>query len=219
MILQSLFFSLFNYVNDLKINNFSTVSYNEFRQAVLLHIKEIKNRGGSLDENELNAALFAVCAWIDESVQESLWEGKSEWQHRLLQTELFNTANAGDEFFTYLSKITPNQKDLFRIFYRCMILGFKGECHELIKKSDLIKYKKYVLECITKDAHQVDNINKFIAFPEAYECKVTPDLETMIPSWKKRIWWLLPIPILVLIYLFFYLVINNTVNNYMQLLK
>ncbi|RAP35456.1 hypothetical protein B1207_12185 [Legionella quinlivanii] len=219
MNLQSLFYDLFHYVSELKDSEFSTVSFNEFREEVLIRIKEIRNRSGSLDKDQVNTALFAVVAWIDELVQNSMWEGKKEWQHRFLQTEFFNTTDAGKEFFIYLSKIPPKQVDLFRIFYRCLTLGFRGEYHSPLDKPDLIKYKAYALEHITPDHEMVDNVEHFIAFPEGYECKVGGKMQVGRSPWKRWFLWLIPIPVLLLIYFFFYFVINNTVDNYLQMIK
>jgi len=217
--LQALFYDLFKYVWELKANNFATVTYSEFRGKVVSLITTIKLKGHELDQNNLNAALFAVCAWIDELVQKSGWEGVIEWQDKLLQAEYFNTTAAGEEFFTRLSKIPSKQEDLFRIYYRCLVLGFKGVYHKPIDKPDLLKYKNFALEQLSHGLDMAHYPSEFVAFPLAYKNDNLEIIPSNINRRKSWLWWLLPIPVILIIYFFFYFVINSTVTNYLHLIK
>jgi len=52
--------------------------------------------------SEFQDARFAACAWMDEAVLGSRWEGKALWLHQPLQRTVYGTVNAGDEYFDRL---------------------------------------------------------------------------------------------------------------------
>ena len=54
---------------------------------------------------EVDDALFAVCAFADEAVLSSQWPGRGEWLKRSLQRLRFGTANAGEEFYVRLAAL------------------------------------------------------------------------------------------------------------------
>lgn len=54
---------------------------------------------------EFQDARFAVCAWMDEAVLGSAWEGKAQWLHHPLQRVVYSTVNAGDECFERLETL------------------------------------------------------------------------------------------------------------------
>lgn len=219
MNLQTIFYDLFKYVWDLNTNQFATVSYDEFRGKVTTLIAEIKLKENEVDKHNLNSALFAVCAWIDELVQKTSWAGVRQWQDKLLQAEYFNTTSAGEEFFVRLSKIPSKQEDLFRIYYRCLVLGFEGVYHKPLDKPDLRKYKNFALEQLSHGFNMANYPSEFVAFPLAYKndnLQITPP---KLDQYRSLLWWLLPIPVILIIYFFFYFVINNTVTNYLHLIK
>lgn len=48
---------------------------------------------------------FALCAWMDEAVLGSAWPGRDQWLHQPLQRAIFDTVNAGEEFFLRLDRL------------------------------------------------------------------------------------------------------------------
>ncbi len=55
-------------------------------------------------------ALFAVCAFVDEAILTSRWEGRTEWARATLQRTRLGTVNAGMEFYEHcraLLQTTP----------------------------------------------------------------------------------------------------------------
>lgn len=54
---------------------------------------------------DVENALFAVCAFADEAVLASDWPGKGEWLKHSLQRERFGTVNAGEEFYVRLAAL------------------------------------------------------------------------------------------------------------------
>jgi type VI secretion system protein ImpK len=77
------------------------------------------------------AAGFAAVAFLDESVLNSQNPIFVEWLRKPLQTELFGTHTAGEEFFVALQQLlgrgdSADLADLIEIHYLCLLLGFGG---------------------------------------------------------------------------------------------
>ncbi len=51
---------------------------------------------------DFDQARFAVCAFIDETILASAWEGRKRWLQAPLQKTYYDTVNAGEEFFARL---------------------------------------------------------------------------------------------------------------------
>ena len=60
---------------------------------------------------DVDSALFAVCAFADEAVLASDWPGRNEWLRRSLQRERFGTVNAGEEFYVRLAELCEQAAD------------------------------------------------------------------------------------------------------------
>lgn len=101
---------------------------------------------------EVEDALFAVCAFADEAVLSSDWPGRGEWLKQSLQRLRFDTANAGEEFYIRLAALCDkaseaqsavgglpgggglhddsirrsNLREVLEIYAACLTLGFTG---------------------------------------------------------------------------------------------
>ena len=84
----------------------------------------------AIDPRDYDDARFAVCAWLDEMFMNAPWTHRNEWQRSLLQTELYGTTNAGEEFFERLNRLGRNQNHIREVYFICLCLGFMGRyCH------------------------------------------------------------------------------------------
>lgn len=96
----------------------------------LLDRFEKRARSMSIDNEKIYMAKFALIAFLDESIISSSWNRKEEWLSEPLQLKLFDTFNAGEEFFTNLDTLrqrTGSNRDVLEIYYLCLVLGFKGK--------------------------------------------------------------------------------------------
>ncbi len=75
---------------------------------------------------EQDAALFAICAWVDESVLVSSWKEKERWQASPLQVTHFGTWNGGEEFFSRLAALNEGEDQAREVYDYCLSVGFKG---------------------------------------------------------------------------------------------
>jgi type VI secretion system protein ImpK len=77
-------------------------------------------------------AVFAVVAFLDESVLSSNNPAFADWSRRPLQEELFQKGHvAGEAFFQQLDRLLGRRHseelaDLLEVYYLCLLLGYKG---------------------------------------------------------------------------------------------
>jgi type VI secretion system protein ImpK len=120
----------------------------------LLNKVEHEAREIGFDENDIQMAIFALVAFLDETIIASDWKHKSTWLATPLQLELFDRFDAGEEFFSRLEILRQKssyKRDILEIYYLCMTLGFKGKyqfqqrekLHQFIEESyDYLRHLK-----------------------------------------------------------------------------
>ena len=73
---------------------------------------------------QVDGAAFAVVAWIDEIMARNpVWLTGSI----PLQVTMFNTNNAGNEFFQHLSALKQDQDEVREVYYHALLCGFVGQ--------------------------------------------------------------------------------------------
>ncbi len=77
-------------------------------------------------------AIFAVVAFLDESVLNTRLPALAEWSRRPLQDELFGGHMGGEWFFQHLDQLlarpdSPDLTDLLEVHQLCLLLGFRGK--------------------------------------------------------------------------------------------
>ena len=101
----------------------------QMRQALRVAEQEARSRGASPED--VKQVIFAVVAFLDESVLTSRNPVFVNWPRLPLQAELFGHQLAGEIFFQELQKAlnrsdSQETADLLEVYYLCMLLGFKG---------------------------------------------------------------------------------------------
>jgi type VI secretion system protein ImpK len=81
--------------------------------------------------DDVRYALFAVIAFLDETVLNSGQQMFADWPRRTLQQEVFGVHMAGEQFFQYLQQLLERQDsadlaDVLEVFELCLLMGFKG---------------------------------------------------------------------------------------------
>jgi len=109
------------------------------REALKSADQEARKRGYSGDAIQL--AIFAVVAFLDESILNSRNPLFVDWPRKPLQEELFGTHMAGEVYFQNLQKLlgqpdSPELVDLLEVYYLCVLLGFGGR-YSMGNKGDL----------------------------------------------------------------------------------
>ena len=97
----------------------------------VLSAAEAEARGQGYASDDVRFALFAVIAFLDETVLNSGQPMFAQWPSRTLQEEVFGVHMAGELFFQYLQQLisrpdSPDLVDVLEVYDLCLLLGFKG---------------------------------------------------------------------------------------------
>lgn len=97
----------------------------------VLAAAEAEARGEGYAPEDARFALFAVIAFLDESVLNSGQPMFAQWPSRTLQEEVFGVHMAGELFFQYLQQLmarpdSADLADILEVYSLCLLLGFKG---------------------------------------------------------------------------------------------
>ena len=84
-----------------------------------------------MPRRDWEAGFFAVCAWADERILCSAWEGRPAWLQVQLQRRRFQTTRGGELFFERLAALPPEAVQQRAVFDYCLALGFQGRYFEL----------------------------------------------------------------------------------------
>jgi type VI secretion system protein ImpK len=87
-------------------------------------------RQSGVSESDIQDMLYAVVALIDETISVSGWSQSSSWLTNPLQQELFGRSDAGEEFFTRLTRLQstlPEKAPVLSAYYYSLALGFQGK--------------------------------------------------------------------------------------------
>ncbi len=101
----------------------------QFREALKMAEQEARNRGYSAED--IQSAIFAAVAFLDESILNLRNPIFADWPRQPLQEELFGLHIAGEVFFQNLQKLlgrtdSYDLADLLEVYYLCLLLGFAG---------------------------------------------------------------------------------------------
>jgi len=101
------------------------------------HIKQLLNgaqreaRRLGYSSDDVALVLYAVVAFLDESVLNSAQPMFASWPNRPLQEEIFGGHMGGEIFFQHLRQLLARQDsedlaDVLEVFQLCLLLGFQG---------------------------------------------------------------------------------------------
>ncbi|MFH1197526.1 MAG: type IVB secretion system protein IcmH/DotU [bacterium] len=104
----------------------------QLRERIINLLEKIEKDAhiNGINSEKVQMAKFALAAFIDETIVGSEWTKKNSWLSEPLQLKLFNSFNAGEEFFTRLSQLRQRIKenaDVVEVYYLCLALGFRGK--------------------------------------------------------------------------------------------
>lgn len=107
---------------------------NAFRSQMTQLLAQAEKDALALGFNTQDArlALFAVVAFLDESVLNARIPALSDWSRRPMQDELFGGHMGGEWFFQHIDQLlarpdSPELADLLEVHQLCLLLGFRGK--------------------------------------------------------------------------------------------
>ncbi len=149
----------------------ANVFRHQMREAIKMADQEARKRG--YDPEEIKLAIFAVIAFLDESILNLRLPVFADWPRQPMQEEYFGHHVAGEIFFQHLQKLlTMNESqslaDLLEMFQLCLLLGFMGR-YSLGNRGEL----QPILHATSEKIHRIRRtsiaISPYGALPPAGE--------------------------------------------------
>lgn len=186
---------VFTYVLTLVGAGQAAVGDDAVRQDLLglLEAAEARALAAGFPPEAATDAKFAVCAWADEAILRSDWDGAAAWRTSQLQQRFFATHNAGVEFFTRLAAMAETDAPARETYALCLGLGFVGEYFPEERQGELAEIRRRAIRKTTGLALSEFTETEEPFFPTAYQ-DAAITRRTFNP-WAFD-WWFFLIPVL-----------------------
>jgi type VI secretion system protein ImpK len=130
----ALFFQeLFTVIVRLRSNRQHVADAASFRAQLLnaMRVAEEESRKAGYSQEDTRLAVFAVVAFLDESILNSENPAFRDWARRPLQEEVFGSFVAGEMFFNGVDRLIGRDDslvlaDVLEVYYLCLLLGYGG---------------------------------------------------------------------------------------------
>jgi len=202
---------VFAYVMALVESPSPGIGYDKVRGDILtlLQTAETQAAAAGYDPTDVNDAKFAVCAWVDETVLRSSWEGATRWRSAQLQQLYFQTHNAGMEFYGKLDALLSRKAPPRETFALCLGLGYQGKYFIEDRGRELADLRRGVIRSVLGEDPPQRGDFEHPLFPEAYQPSTAGK---RFNPWAFD-WWFFCIPILIaIIAAEAYLFLRNDLN-------
>ncbi len=127
------FQEVFTAIVRLRYNRQAVSNAESFRAQIkqALRVAEQEARSGGCSAEDVERAVFALVAFLDESALSCRNPAFADWARLPVQAEMYGHQTAGEVFFQELEKAlnrsdSPETADLLEVYYLCLLLGFKG---------------------------------------------------------------------------------------------
>ena len=124
----------------------------------LLDEFESRAKAQKFESADIADSKYALAAFVDEVVLNADWAGKEDWAENPLQLQYFGTYLAGEGFFEKLEALRAQAKsrgDVLRLYYQCLLLGFKGKYG--ITSGEILEALKKSVQSTLESEHPVDS--------------------------------------------------------------
>src|SRR5690606_9654463 len=162
--------------------------------------------------DEIQDALYAVVAWIEEMAMSFDWPGAATWRLSPMQRHYFSTTRAGVGFFERLVRLPP-QADAVREAYALMLLaGFQGD-YSHRPPAELAQFRRELLARVAQENDMAPLGNGSPLFPKANAAAVRPAVQRFGPSLSLLILVIGPLLLLLALYVYLDVQLTHTVAN------
>ncbi len=135
-----------------------------------------------ISHQDIKDAKFAFIAWIDE-----LMAKRAGWHNGdTLQVELFNTHNAGDEFFLFLDDPgNQRKKEVLEIYFLALCLGFIGKYFVNPNSVELTNYREILVGKLPQSPANIHKLHEERITFQPYDSSKAPG-PAVVPRWCGR---------------------------------
>lgn len=171
-------------------------------------------------EADVLEALFAVAAWIDETLLTCGWAGAPGWQRLLLQRRLFKTSNAGVLFFERFEALAPTRHAVDEVYTLCLALGFQGRLGYEGRQAELAAIRARALDRGIARAGDAAAVQDQM-FPEGYAAAAPPALQRLRwrPSRLVVVVVGVSLALLLALYTYYHVVLTQRVGALLPLIR
>jgi type VI secretion system protein ImpK len=169
---------------------------------------------------QADSALFPIVSYIDEMILTSNWSNKAKWQQVSMQRHYFETTNAGREFFERLNKLNRQGEDrsIREVFLLCMGLGYKGQYFMPDDRPKLEEIRVFNLDLLLpEDANQT--LEKTMLFDQAYQTSIREGRQSTSRTNLMPFFTSVPVFVILGVFVFYALQINDWLAEIMELVK
>lgn len=121
---------------------------------------EGKARENGVAHEQLIAARYALCTFLDEAAANTPW-GEKVWAQRSLLVQFHNEAWGGEKFFALLGKLAERpaeHRQLLEFFYLILSLGFEGRYRVMQNgRAQLASVRERLAQMLEKERGPVDS--------------------------------------------------------------
>lgn len=155
-------------------------------QSILeLQALEAGRRGGDYGILYYKEAQYVMAVLADEIFLSISWPGRDYWKQDLLETRLFGSYNAGEQFFSRLEALLANgdrvQSELAAVYLMALSLGFKGKYRGSLDLARLDDYRKQLYQMVYRRPASLGTGQERLS-PQAYENTVEEGVRRWLPS-------------------------------------
>lgn len=158
--------------------------------------------GGQFAAKYYKEAEFIMAALADEIFLHIDWSGKDYWEKNLLESRLYGTHKAGEEFFDrieeFLKNRDPSRADLAMVYLLALGLGFRGKYRNMDDQGRLAHYRRELFIYINHRDPILFEIGSRL-FPEEYQHTVEDAKVSYLNDLKP---WLIVFAAIGLVFLF-----------------
>lgn len=152
--------------------------------------------------DDVNDALYAVVAWIDEMAMSFDWPGAASWRLSPLQRHYFATTRAGVVFFERLHALAPESREVREVYALILLAGFQGD-YSHRPPAERAEFRRTLLERVAQENNMAPLGNGSPLFPKANAPATRSAAQRFGPSMSLLV--LLIGPLLALLALYIYL--------------
>jgi type VI secretion system protein ImpK len=159
--------------------------------------------GGTYGAEFYKEAQYVMVALADEIFLHTEWEGRRVWVSNLLETKIFQSHVAGEQFFQKLDRLLqdrdPVYRDLAAVYLMALSLGFRGKYRGSDDRGVLTRYRKQLYSFVFRHEADLGNESKHL-FPEAYYHTLREETKKRLPNPRA---WIILFCFVVLAYVLF----------------
>ncbi|MCH8293250.1 DotU family type IV/VI secretion system protein [Candidatus Poribacteria bacterium] len=162
----------------------------------LLKQQEVDARqmGGDYGLRLYKEAEYVIASLADEIFLGLEWEGHHAWNANLLESQLFDSHDAGERLFQKLDKLLqdrdPAYTDLAHVYLMALALGFQGKFRDIDDAGQIDGYRRRLFAFIARRDPDLRDESKHL-FPEAYACTLTEGHSGKLRDVRKWMGWLI----------------------------